>query len=181
MKKNSTLPGLRGADHIGITVPDLEEATRFFVDVLGFEPYFDKGPFSSSGTWMQDELDVHPRAVMRKLRLFRCGHGSNIEVFEYEAPGQRTTPPRNSDIGGHHIALFVDDIDAAVEHLRSHNVRVLGEPKRVPPSDPNGGMRWVYFKSPWGMQFELVSYAKDEKPYERHLTRKLWNPCHPAD
>jgi len=29
------LPGLVGADHIGITVPDLEAATRFFVDVIG--------------------------------------------------------------------------------------------------------------------------------------------------
>ena len=28
------LPGLAGADHIGITVPDLEAATRFFVDVM---------------------------------------------------------------------------------------------------------------------------------------------------
>ncbi|MGH3107316.1 MAG: VOC family protein, partial [Rubrobacter sp.] len=31
------LPGLRGVDHIGITVPDMEQATSFFVDVLGCE------------------------------------------------------------------------------------------------------------------------------------------------
>jgi catechol-2,3-dioxygenase len=37
ISKNTSqgLPGLRGGDHIGITVPDLEEATRFFVDNLG--------------------------------------------------------------------------------------------------------------------------------------------------
>jgi len=33
----TALPGLRRLDHIGITVPDLHEATTFFVDVLGCE------------------------------------------------------------------------------------------------------------------------------------------------
>ena len=29
------LPGLAGTDHVGFTVPDLDEAVRFFVDVIG--------------------------------------------------------------------------------------------------------------------------------------------------
>ena len=29
------IPGLRGSDHIGITVPDLDEAENFLVEVLG--------------------------------------------------------------------------------------------------------------------------------------------------
>lgn len=32
-----SLPGLRGADHIGMTVPNLDEAVEFFVDVIGAE------------------------------------------------------------------------------------------------------------------------------------------------
>jgi len=43
------LPGLAGADHIGITVPDLEAATRFFVDVIGCKVTFEVGPFASDG------------------------------------------------------------------------------------------------------------------------------------
>ena len=39
------LPGLAGSDHIGFTVPDIEEATRFFVDVIGCEVAFEIGPF----------------------------------------------------------------------------------------------------------------------------------------
>jgi catechol 2,3-dioxygenase-like lactoylglutathione lyase family enzyme len=39
------LPGLHGADHIGFTVPDVEAATRFFVDVIGCEVVFEIGPF----------------------------------------------------------------------------------------------------------------------------------------
>ena len=39
------LPGLRGAEHLGITVPDLDEAERFLVDVLGAELIYSLGPF----------------------------------------------------------------------------------------------------------------------------------------
>ena len=34
-REGGGLPGLRGVDHVGITVPDIEQATAFFVDVLG--------------------------------------------------------------------------------------------------------------------------------------------------
>ena len=39
------LPGLRRLDHIGFTVPDLDEATAFLVDVLGCEYLYTLGPF----------------------------------------------------------------------------------------------------------------------------------------
>jgi catechol 2,3-dioxygenase-like lactoylglutathione lyase family enzyme len=149
------LPGLSRVDHIGFTVPDLEEATGFLVDVLGCERLYDLGPFKSDGDWMTEHLDVHPRAEMRN-RWFRCGGQTLLEVFEYSAPDQRRQQPRNSDIGGHHVALYVDDIDAAVEYLRSCGVRVLGEP--TASKGPAEGNRWVYFLAPWGMQLELVCY-----------------------
>ena len=47
------LPGLAGSDHIGFTVPDIEEATRFFVDVIGCEVAFEIGPFVADDDWME--------------------------------------------------------------------------------------------------------------------------------
>ena len=154
------LPGLAGLDHVGLTVPDLEEATRFLVDVLGCEYLYSLGPLrDDDGVWMRTHLNVDPRAVAR-VRFFRCGADPVLEVFEYSAPRQRTEPPRNSDIGGHHLALYVDDLDAAVRYLRERGVEVLGEP--TASAGPHEGQRWVYFLAPWGAQFELVSY-----PYGR--------------
>jgi glyoxylase I family protein len=151
------LPGLKRLDHIGFTVPDLEEARAFLVDVLGCEYMYSLGPFrDDDGDWMQEHLGVHPRGVMRKLHFFRCGGQAVFEVFDYEAPGRGTMVPKNSDIGGHHVALYVDDLDAAVAHLKSHGVTVMGEP--TASRGPSEGQRWVYFLAPWGMQFELVSY-----------------------
>lgn len=172
------LPGLRGTDHIGFTVPDLDEAVRFFVDVIGCEAFYELGPFQSDGDWMQTHLNVHPGSVMKRLKFLRCRHGSNFEIFEYAAPDQNGTPPRNSDVGGHHLAFYVDDIGDAVAYLRSRDVRVLGEPT-VRSQGPSAGQSWVYFLSPWGMQLELVSFPGG-KAYERDTDRRLWHPASPA-
>lgn len=151
------LPGLTRLDHIGFTVPDLEEASRFLVDVIGCEYMYTLGPFRHDDTeWMREHLGVDPRAVMRELHFFRCGGQAVFEVFEYSAPDRRTEQPRNSDVGGHHVALYVDDLDVAVDYLREQGVTVMGDP--TASRGPSEGQRWVYFLAPWGMQFELVSY-----------------------
>lgn len=113
------LPGLRGTEHIGFTVPDLDQAERFFVDVIGCEKVYSLGPFIREDEWLAQQLNVHPRAVMRELRFFRCKHGPNFEIFQWETPEGQTPQPKNSDIGGHHLAFYVDDFDAALEHLSS--------------------------------------------------------------
>ena len=76
------LPGLAGAEHIGITVPDLEAATRFLVEVIGCKVVFEIGPFASDDDWMQQHLGVDPRSKINKLRMLKCANGPAIELFE---------------------------------------------------------------------------------------------------
>ena len=176
-EQSKGLPGLRGMDHVGFTVPDLDEAIAFFVDVVGCEAFYDLGPFQFDDDWMQTQLNVHPRTVMKRLKFLRCGHGSNFELFEYSAPDQNPVQPKNSDIGGHHLAFYVDDFDAGLAHLRNHNVRILGEPV-VRTEGPSAGQTWVYFLTPWGMQLELVSFPGG-KGYEKDTDRRLWHTVTP--
>ena len=175
------LPGLRGVDHIGITAPNFDEAAAFLENVLGFEPFYEHGPFGSDDSnFMQDMLNVHPRAVIHKVRHYRCGHGPNVELFEYAAPDQRQVMPKNSDWGGHHITLYVGDFDAAMAHLRAHQVRLMpggGGPEI--DSGPEAGLRSCYFLTPWGLQMELISYPRG-KGYETTTDRRLWDPRSPG-
>lgn len=173
------LPGLRGTDHIGFTVPNLEEAVDFFVNVLGCDPCYELGPFAADDDWMEKTLNVHPRTVMKKLKFLRCKNGSNFEIFEYAAPGQNMQQPQNSDVGGHHLAFYVDDFDEALDYLRSKGVRILGEPV-VRTEGPSGGQTWIYFLTPWGMQLELVSYPNG-KAYEKDYDLRLWHPAYPEE
>jgi glyoxylase I family protein len=175
-KKARGIPGLRGTDHIGFTVPDLEEAHHFLVDILGCEMIYELGAKRADDDWMQTHLGVHPRTVVREIRFYRLGNGANFEVFLYEAADGQAPQPRNSDIGGHHIAFYVDDLDVAVSYLRENGVAVMGDPTASKESAE--GQRWIYFRSPWGLQFELVSFPGG-KAYENGAERVLWHPAHP--
>lgn len=150
------VPGLTRLDHVGLTVPDLDQADEFFVGLLGCERMYELGPFAHDDDWMTRQLGVAADTVMRRLRFYRLGGQAVFEVFEYDAREQSADVPRNSDVGGHHVAFYVDDLDAAVAHLRAAGVEVMGEPVRS--SGPSEGQRWVYFRAPWGLQLELVSY-----------------------
>ena len=171
------LPGLRGTDHIGLTVPDLDAAADFFENVLGLEPFYEQGPISSEeDDWMYELLNVHPRAVIRRVRHYRLGFNTNIELFEYEAPDQRQVMPKNSDWGGHHLALYVDDFDTAVTYLREQGVTLMpGGGGPVIEEGPEAGLRSCYFLTPWGLQMELISYPAG-KGYTQTTDRRLWDP-----
>ncbi len=171
------LPGMRGTDHIGITVPDLKQAVDFFVNVIGCEAFYKLGPFKADNDWMEVHLNVNPKAEIPTMQLVRCGSGTNYEVFQWSAPEQKATPPRNSDAGGHHLAFFVDDMAKAVAHLKKNNVKMFGDPT-VMTEGPSAGESWMYFLSPWGLQMELVTYKA--KAYEKDFKGKLWNPAAPG-
>ncbi len=137
------IPTARGVDHIGVTVPNLKQAIAFYTGVLGCEHVYTAGPFSDpKGDWMKTNLDVDPRATTT-LAMLRCGPTQNVELFEYTAADQVKTPPKNSDIGGGHIAFYVKDLPKAVEYIKAApGVTVLGSPTPV-AGQPNGGEMFV--------------------------------------
>lgn len=172
---NAELPGMRGTQHIGITVPDVDEAVDWLVDVIGCESFYSFGPFGPfEDDWMADNLNVNPRAVIEMITMVKCGNGPALEVFKYTSPDQNPEPPKNSDIGGYHIALYVDDIREAVKYLRENDVRVLEDPHPLTGTGSEG-QEWVYFLAPWGMQMEIVSYP-DGMSYEQTTEKRFWDP-----
>ncbi len=173
-----SMPGIRGVNHIGITVPDLAQAEAFFTDVLACQKATSFGPFrDDAGTFMQDVLDVDPRAVIETITLMRCGFGSNIELFKYTAPDQQTVTARNSDIGGHHIAFYVDDIDAAAAYLKEKGIKTQMGP--IPVSEgPAAGQAILYFSAPWGLQMEAISFPQG-MAYEKDGGPVLWSNTSP--
>ena len=106
---------------------------------------------------MRDLLGVDPKAVIEEITLVRCGYGSNIELFKYTAPDQKDLTPKNSDIGGFHIAFYVDDVAAAKAYLDGKGVKTRMGPLPV-KEGPAGGQTILYFQAPWGLQLEAISY-----------------------
>ncbi|WP_424213233.1 VOC family protein [Streptomyces sp. BI20] len=172
------IPGARAVHHIAYTVPDLDEAVTFFTEAIGAEVAYRLGPVEDpDGEWMTRKLAVHPRASA-KIAMLRLGAALNLELFEYTAPDQDRRRPLNSDWGGHHFALFVDDVDKAVEYLRAYpGVTILGEPETI-EDGPIAGDRWVYFTTPWGLSMELINMPED-MPYARETSVRVYRPESP--
>ena len=177
-KRGPGMPGMRGLDHLGLTVPDMEQAVDFLYDVLGCEELYQLGTFKAEeGDWMTEHLNVHARAEITNMRMVRTGHGANVELFEYEAPDKREEMPRNSDNGASHLCFYGDDIFAAIEYLRSEGVTIFGEPSLN--SGAEAGEYWCYFLTPWGATFELASYPAG-RGYEQHTSKRTWDVRNPA-
>ena len=169
------LPGLTGIDHVGFAVPDLEQPASFFAGTMGCTSFDPLGPSSGGdSTWMQDHLNIDPKAEIRAMRLVRCETGSNFGIFQYRAPNQNTQIPRNSDSGGHHIALCTTDMAAAVAHLQKADLTALGTPTTM-TGGPSAGESRVYFVALWGTRLERVSYPGG-KAYEADSDVRLWDP-----
>lgn len=174
MTSRTPIPGLKGVEHIGLTVPDLEAATRFFTDVIGAETLYDIGPFERPDDWMATHLATHPRARINKMRVIKIANGPVLELFEFTSPDQRTQSPRNSDVGGWHIAFYVDDMDQALVALKAHGCEIQSGPVDM-TEGPSAGLTWLYFTAPWGQQLELVSYPGGIAAY-RDKQAEVWRP-----
>lgn len=63
------IPGLKKPDHIGFTVPNLNQAIAFFREHFDFELAYEFGPFASDDDWMTQHLNVDARAQITKIAV----------------------------------------------------------------------------------------------------------------
>ena len=170
------IPTARSVEHVAFTVPDLDAAVAFFVEVVGAQELYRVGPFADpDGDWMEVQLGVHPRASCKVAHL-RMGPNLNLELFSWQAPDQRQEGPRPSDVGAGHLAFFVDDMEAAAAYLAAQpGVRLQGEVQTI-ESGPSAGYRWLSFLAPWGLQLEIMSRPAT-LPYEGSTEARFHGPA----
>ena len=123
------------------------------------------GPFSDDkGTFMQDVLDVNPRAVITQISLIRCGSGSNIELFSYPRPTSRSCS-RKTATSAAITSPLCRRHQGRRKYLKSKGVFTLFGPIPI-KEGPAAGQSILYFKAPWGLQMEAITYP-DGMAYEK--------------
>jgi catechol 2,3-dioxygenase-like lactoylglutathione lyase family enzyme len=177
------VPTLRGMEHIGMSVPDLDQAVDFFCDVIGCELLYRHGPYSDdtegAENWNVRYVGLHPRTVVN-IAMLRCGNGANLEIFEFAAPDQNRRMPRFSDVGGAHYCFYVEDMDAAVAYLRERGVEVFpGGAADSPGPEAGRDSTNTHMLTPWGQMIEVITYEHG-RDYERDTPLRLWVPNKPA-
>jgi catechol 2,3-dioxygenase-like lactoylglutathione lyase family enzyme len=174
------LPGLSHVDHAALTVPDLDEAVRFFTEVFGAEELYRsrRGP---DPDFMPQNFEV-PVDASLELSMMRMSPNLNIELFEWRTSDKREQFPRHSDSGGHHLCFAVEDVDVALAYLRTvPGVRILGQRKEVAGDSPSvAGNRWTYFQTRWGLMIELVDRSRVAHP-PRFIGPEDWGRSSIAD
>jgi catechol 2,3-dioxygenase-like lactoylglutathione lyase family enzyme len=141
---------------IGMTVADLDRATAFYRDVLGFTP---EPAVEVAG----DDYEHLEGVFGLRMRVARLHLGrETIELTEYLAPRGRAMPAdsRANDRWFQHAAIVVSDMDRAYRVLREHHVEHASSgPQRLPDWNPNaGGIRAFYFRDPDGHFLELIQF-----------------------
>jgi catechol 2,3-dioxygenase-like lactoylglutathione lyase family enzyme len=168
------MSNVRAVEHIGLTVPDLEQATTFFEEAFGATKIYDMIDAPLSGPAIESGLGVPQGATIAAIRMLRLGNGPNLELFVYSGVDQRD-PVRPSDFGIQHFCVYVDDIDAAAKQLESAGATLLSAPGDLPGGDAGEGNRYVYARTPWGSTVELVTYPSPQA-YEATTALRRWRP-----
>jgi methylmalonyl-CoA epimerase len=130
---------MRRVDHIGIAVPDLESALEPYVEGLGLR--------------VAHEEVVEAQGV--RVAMLPVGE-TNIELLEptsEDSPIAKFIERRGPGI--HHVALAVDDIDAALARMRGAGVRMIDDEPR-----PGAGGTRVAFAHPKAMGGVLVELVE---------------------
>jgi catechol 2,3-dioxygenase-like lactoylglutathione lyase family enzyme len=180
MEEGSVAFSSTGVEDLAFTVPDLEQATDFFVSSFGAEVISEGGRMADAHrSSMRDYANADVRASVRASRLLRTPF-LNLMLAEASYPGQRTLWPMMLDIGGWHLAGYVDDMDAAVDYLGSQDVYVLGPGKKptTNPPEVGEGSFACHCMTSWGFHFELLTYPNG-RAYMADFDGRLWNPAAP--
>jgi catechol 2,3-dioxygenase-like lactoylglutathione lyase family enzyme len=170
---------IRGIEHIGITVPDIEAASEFLQAAFGAEVMYD---IHASGDGSSDQAQLGVRAGVKWVssRMMRLGSGPNVELFEFADDDQRP-PATASDLGIQHLALYVDDIDAARQRVIDAGGTSLTGPFVL--GGPEGGdgedNKWIYTLTPWGSIVELITLPLPQA-YEDLTPLRRWRPEQPT-
>lgn len=152
--------GIRGIDHAGLTVPDIDAATRFLSEAFGAVTLYDVLPEDGpdmEGEGPQKELGLSPGTRITHMRLVRIGNGPCLELFHME-DGAQSDPVCLQDLGLTHLGFYVDDIEAACAAFTAAGGTLLKGPHPLANNEDKDGNAGIYGRAPWGTLFELLTY-----------------------
>jgi len=156
-----------GLAHTALHVADLDAATAWYEDVLGFRVL--SPPYRIEGEAIEHDMgELVPAPVVVKAAIVGVDDGSDrvIELVEY--PSVATAQPAPADItrlGYTHVGLLCDDVVATRAALEARGVHFL-----VSGVARVTGVRTTWFEDPWHNVFILVEKARrPERPYYRQF------------
>lgn len=119
-----------GFDHFAILVQDLEESSNFYLNIMGLE-------------------EIENKTEKSHIRWFAMGEKAALHVIEDKQH-------KVGDIKGVHLALYTDNLDGFITHLRENKIYFENWPgTENTTNDRPDGVRQIYLKDPNGYWIEV--------------------------
>jgi catechol 2,3-dioxygenase-like lactoylglutathione lyase family enzyme len=148
---STVVRGVKTLGHVGVTVPDLDVAVEFFCVVLRFRLVSRHElvtPVADPEAWFR----LPPRTTA-KFAFLELGSETLLELVEWKDSQGNQRSTGLADNGGVHVAIWVEDLEAALSDL--------GAVPGVEVFEPRQG--WFgYARTPWGLHVQLMAPWPDE-------------------
>lgn len=149
----------RAFSHIGLSVPDLDAAVRFYSEVMGFYVIMQPSEIVEDGSPIgQMCTDVFgPGWKSLRIAHLSTSEGIGFELFEFAG---NEAPEQNFDFRKHgtfHFAVQDPDLEGLLAKILA-----AGGKQRMPVREYFPGekpYRMVYVEDPFGIIFELYSHS----------------------
>ncbi|TVO96693.1 lactoylglutathione lyase family protein [Shewanella algae] len=161
----------RTFSHIGISVPDLNAAVKFYIEVLGWYVIMEPTEITEDDSAIGEMCtDVFGSGWQRfRIAHLSTGDRIGIELFEFN---NQQNPEDNFEYwktGIFHFAVQDPDIEALAEKI----VAAGGKKRMAKPRFYYSGekpYRMIYMEDPFGNILELYSHS-----YELHYSVGAYN------
>jgi len=126
-------------DHIAIAVRDIDKALKFFTEVLNSRPTGEKIELKEEGI---------------NFQFLEMPGGLKLELLEpVDDSGTVGAFIKTRGEGFHHICFRVQDIEKAIENLKSGGFRIVGE--NLNPEEYSNRYAFIHPKDCHGILVEL--------------------------
>jgi catechol 2,3-dioxygenase-like lactoylglutathione lyase family enzyme len=163
------MKGLNSLHHIGITVPDIQQAYRFYCDALGFEKVMEvewdeSRPETNKGGLTPEMIEQLKRVhqidpSVKTAATVAMVQASNLilEFWAYRNPKVVPQDPNRSThhSGFMHMAFDVSNLDELYPRLLAAGVRFHVPPQR------SGAVNTTYGRDPFGNIIEFQELPKE--------------------
>lgn len=157
----NTTKGFTRANHVGITVKNLENSIVFYEALTGAKV---SNIDEIGGERMAKTQGLTDTKIkFANLRLDNI----NLDILEYVIPESEQASYSNNQISAMHLCFEVDNIDDAMKRLKEIGVEPDGEPIIFEEADglkAGYGTAVAYFQDPDGTNLEIIA---PQGPFQR--------------
>ena len=152
------MAGVTGVHHVAVSVPDIDVARRFYIDLLGAEE-ISTAAWEPGNAFIEDIIGIRNCAGAQFMARLK---NTYIEVFEFSQP---RSLPQNPDelvnrFGYTHFGIEVENIHEIYDRMLAAGIRFHCPPKHLGDAEERDGQRlgfWsTYGRDFFGNVFELM-------------------------